>query len=103
MKNVPNGVDSNLLTFSYNYPLDDSTPTDTLTSEIGTKIGVYTDNTKLLGKLYNLINTLQTNLTNIKTAASNVYPQLTSGNMGSQITATDTILSQVEDNLNSLK
>jgi len=55
-----------------------------------------------LGDLYSYVNTLYNNLTVITTAASTVSSHLTSGDMGSHITAVDTVLGQVQSILDSI-
>lgn len=46
------------------------------------------------------MNTLETNLTDITSAASSVNPHLTAGDMGSRITIADTNLGYVQEAFN---
>lgn len=98
---MPNGGNNLQFSITYSYPLESSTSSGSLATVLGTKIGTFSSTSTLLGTLYSYINKLESNLTDITTAASGVNPHLTAGDMGAEITAVDTILAQVQDSFNN--
>lgn len=103
LMNVPRGTDSLEFSQSYNFPLESSTATDTLTGVVGPAVGTYGVSSTQLGALYSYISALHDNMTAITTAASNVQPSLNAGDMGAQITVADGVLATVQGNLDSMK
>ncbi len=102
LKYVSN-TDSTQFSQTYNQPLDSSSPTGIFNSILGPLIGTFGVNSTLIGDLYTYVtNNVLSNMTSITTAASGVLPHLTSGDMGAQITITDSALAAVQSNLDSL-
>ena len=99
---MPNGGNNLQFSLNYNYPLESSTTTGTLSTVLGPKVGTFGSSSTLLGSIYGEVSALETNLTSITAAASSVGPHLTAGDMGVQISAADAVLTQVESNFNSL-
>jgi hypothetical protein len=58
MQNMPNGGNNLQYSFSYNYPLESSSPTGTLPGVIGSTVGTFGATSTLLGDIYNYVNTL---------------------------------------------
>lgn len=105
IKSVPNGVNDAQFTLSYNFPLDESSSTDMLSSLLGPKVGQFDEPSTLLGDLYNYLSTIQTKLTAIATASS-VESQLTdstTNDLGDSIGKADTVLTTVKGNLESIQ
>ena len=102
MQTLPDGTTTAALNLNYNYPIENAGSTGTLASAVAASIDTYTNSTSLLGTLYDFVNTLRTNLTDISTAATTVSPHLNAAGMGTQITAADTVLGQVQGNLDSI-
>ena len=102
MQTMPTGANTLEFSQTYPYPLH-TTPSGTLSTVLGPKIGVFSNTSSLLGDLYNYVTTLEANLTTITSAASGVHPHITSADMGARITATDTILTNVQTSLDGMK
>ena len=102
MQTLPDGTTTAALILNYNYPIEDNTATGSLASSVAAQVDTYTNTSSLLGILYDYLSTLRTNLTDISTAATTVSPHLNNASMGAQITATDTVLGQVQDNLDGI-
>lgn len=102
MQLMPNGANTMAMTLNYNFPLEGTTFTGTMSSSLSPLIGTFSDSNSLLGNLYSYVSTLYNNLTVITTAASAVSSHLTAADMGAHITAVDTILGQVQSILDSV-
>lgn len=100
---MPNGGNNLQFALNYNYPLESSVHTGTLPTVLGPTIGTFSSSTTLLGDFYTFVNTIESDLSTIATAASGVNPHLTAGDMGARITATDTILGSVASSLDGMK
>lgn len=103
LMNVPKGTDSLEFSQSYNWPLESSSTTSTLTGVVGPSVGTFGVSSTKLGALYSYVSSMHDNITAITTAASNVEPSLNAGDMGAQITVADGVLSTVQSNLDSMK
>jgi hypothetical protein len=102
LKQVSN-TDFSQFTQTYDQPLDSSSPTGTFSSILGPLIGTFGVNSTLVGELYAYVtNNILSNMTSITTAASGVVPHLNSGDMGAQITITDTALAAIQTNLDNM-
>jgi hypothetical protein len=101
MQLMPNGINTMALTLNYNIPLQASTSTGSLPSQLAKTIGTFSETSTLLGDFYKYIDTLYNNMTAITNGASSVASHLTSGDMGAHISAVDTILGQVQSILES--
>ena len=99
MQTMPDGITTQPLTLNYDYPLEDAVATGSLASVVAANIDTYTNSTSLLGQLYSFVSTLKNNMTEISTAATTISPQLNAAGMGTQITAADSVLSTVQNQL----
>ena len=103
MQTMPTGANTLEFTQTYAYPLHASVTTGTVSTVLGPKIGIFSNTTSLLGDIYDYVTTLEANLTTITSAASGVNPHITTADMGARITATDTILTDVQTSLDGMK
>lgn len=105
IKSVPNGGDDAQFSQTYNYPLDQSTSTDSFSSLLGPQIGQFDQPATLLGDLYQYLTTIQSRLTAIATASS-VESQLTDStpnDLGDSIGKADVVLTSVKGNLEGIQ
>lgn len=101
--NFPNGIGNGSLSLSYDYPFHSVSNTGTVASQISTKLGNVGLKQTLAGRLYETVETIANNFTNITSTAAMLESHLTPGDIGVQINTADGTLKAIEDNVGAIK